>query len=132
MTNDTTVHREQTDLDERFFQRFSQRNGDGNKETMLSDMRAVGFIGDLGGHRARLIEKYHLFGDTQPRQKPTHPRPQRKKRKEPSPAAQRCKATIGFSLDYPNITPNAIPLLSTFSVLKPNALALGYRTALLN
>lgn len=37
------------------------------------------------------------------------------KRKEASPAAQRCKATVGFSLDYPNITPNAIPILFTIS-----------------
>ena len=71
----------------------------------------------LFAHRAARAKRQasaFVRGETQPRPngKPT---PERKKRKEPSPAQKRCKDAVGFSLDYPNITPNAIPIFLTLS-----------------
>lgn len=54
---------EPLDLDEQFYQAFQKLNGTRSRESMLSVMREVGFVGNMGGERQRLIEKYNIdFG----------------------------------------------------------------------
>lgn len=95
-------------------------------ETLLTSME--GFANDVWkGKRPDLdISFVNLFIDEfigeqrQPNPQPNpQPRsttkPRNRKRKEASPAVKRCKDAVGFSLDYPNVTPNAIPILFQLS-----------------
>ena len=95
-------------------------------ETLLQSME--GFANDVWkGKRPDLdVSFVNLFIDAfigeqrppnrQPNPQPrSTPKPTHRKRKEASRAVKRCKDAVGFSLDYPNVTPNAIAILFQLS-----------------